>query len=154
MSFQATWHTIIPVIGETNRPIILSPCSTIAADVYVRGPLSLGADASINARCHIDGGTAGVEIGSDTRIGPGCSFFAFNHGIAPDRLVREQPVTSEGIAIGVACWIGADVKITDGVRLGDHCVVGIGSVVTNDVSDWAVVAGNPARVVGDRRHRG
>jgi acetyltransferase-like isoleucine patch superfamily enzyme len=48
-------------------------------------------------------------------------------------------------------WIGANAGITDGVRIGDHAVVAMGAVVTKDVPDWAIVAGLPAVVVGDRR---
>jgi acetyltransferase-like isoleucine patch superfamily enzyme len=48
-------------------------------------------------------------------------------------------------------WIGANAGITDGVRIGDHAVVGMGAVVTADVPDWAVAGGVPARILGDRR---
>jgi acetyltransferase-like isoleucine patch superfamily enzyme len=77
--------------------------------------------------------------------------YAFDHGIAPDRLVREQPVRSRGISVGSDVWVGAGVCITDGVRIGDHAVVGMGAVVTRDIPDWAVAVGVPAEVVGDRR---
>ena len=77
--------------------------------------------------------------------------FAFNHGIDAAAFVKDQPVVSDGIAIGEDVWIGANVCVTDGVRIGDHAVVGMGAVVTRDVPAWAVAAGNPARVIGDRR---
>ena len=121
------------------------------ADVFVHGPVTFGSNVALNARCHIDGGRAGVVIGDDTRIGPECRMFAFDHGFAPEALVREQPTTSEGIVVGRDVWLGASVCVTDGVRIGDHAVVGMGAVVTKDVPEWAVAAGNPARVVGDRR---
>jgi acetyltransferase-like isoleucine patch superfamily enzyme len=49
--------------------------------------------------------------------------------------------------------VGANAGITDGVRIGDHAVVGMGAVVTRDVPAYAIVAGAPARVIGDRRER-
>ena len=45
------------------------------------------------------------------------------------------------------------MNVVDGVSIGNHVVVGMGSVVTKDVPDWAIVAGNPARVIGDRRSK-
>ncbi len=77
--------------------------------------------------------------------------FAFDHGILPERSIREQPVRSRGIVVGEDVWIGAGATVTDGVRIGDHAVVGAGAVVTRDVPDWAVMGGVPARVLFDRR---
>jgi acetyltransferase-like isoleucine patch superfamily enzyme len=73
--------------------------------------------------------------------------------MAPERPLREQPVTSRGIRVGTDVWIGANAGVTDGVTIGDHAVVGMGAIVTRDVPAWAIVAGVPARVVGDRRER-
>ncbi|HVX47529.1 MAG TPA: acyltransferase, partial [Mycobacteriales bacterium] len=48
-------------------------------------------------------------------------------------------------------WIGSNVVVVDGVTIGAHAIIGAGSVVTKDVAEWAVVAGNPARRIRDRR---
>ncbi|MGE3774597.1 MAG: acyltransferase, partial [Gammaproteobacteria bacterium] len=56
-----------------------------------------------------------------------------------------------GIEIGDDGWIGAGAAIVDGVRIGAHAIVGAGAVVTRDVPAYAVVVGNPARVLRDRR---
>ncbi len=61
----------------------------------------------------------------------------FDFGSARTRPVR----------ICQGAWIGADVTILKGVRVGTGAIVGAGSVVVSDVPDWTVVAGNPARVV-------
>ncbi|MFZ9520681.1 MAG: acyltransferase [Silvanigrellaceae bacterium] len=141
------------LFAEPGRLIDVGAGARIAADVFLHGPIRLFENVSLNARVTIDGGSAGVSIGPDTRIATGTSIFAFDHGMHPDRLVREQPVRSRGIIIGADVWIGANVSITDGVRIGDHAVVAMGAVVTRDVEPWQIVAGVPAKPVGDRRNR-
>lgn len=141
------------LFAEPGRWIKVSNGARIAAEVFIHGPVDMGENVSINARVTIDGGSKGVQIGNDTRIATGVTLFAFNHGMHPDNLIRAQSVSSRGIKIGCDVWLGANVNVVDGVKIGDHAVVGMGSVVTKDVPDWAIVAGNPARVIGDRRHK-
>ena len=72
----------------------------------------------------------------------------FNHNHARlDRPIHEQGLSSKGIRIGDDVWIGSGALLLDGVSVGSHCIVAAGAVVTRDVPDWAVVAGNPARVI-------
>ena len=51
------------------------------------------------------------------------------------------------IKIGNHVWVGAGATILKGVTVGDHAIIGGGSVVNKDVPPYAVVVGNPARVV-------
>jgi acetyltransferase-like isoleucine patch superfamily enzyme len=141
------------VFAEPGRRIEFGSGARIAADVFLHGPIRLGRNVSLNARVTMDGGAAGVIVGDNTRIATGTCIFAFDHGLNPERLIREQPVRSRGIVIGNDVWIAANVSITDGVRIGDHAVVAMGAVVTRDVADWAIVAGVPARQIGDRREK-
>ena len=142
------------IFGELHRPVVIGAGCSIAAQVFVRGPVRLEPNVSVNARASLDGGGKGIVIGEGTRIATGASLFAFDHGLAPDRPVRDQPVTSKGIRVGADVWIGANANVTDGVTIGDHAVIAMGAVVTRDVPDWAIVAGVPARIIGDRRHPG
>ncbi len=139
------------IFAEPHREVVIGDGASVAAECLVHGPVRLGRGVSLNPRCTLSGGGAGIEVGDGTRIATGCHLFAWDHGTAPDRPVREQPTRSRGIRIGRDVWIGAGVGITDGVTIGDHAVVGMHAVVTRDVAPWTVVAGNPARVIGDRR---
>jgi len=139
------------IFGEPTRRVALGDDCSVAADVFLHGPITAANRVSINPGVHIDGGRSGVFIGSDVRIATGAKIFAFNHGIQADDLIRAQPIRSAGINIGDDVWIGANASVTDGVNVGDHAVVAMGAVVTHDVDDWAIVAGVPARVIGDRR---
>jgi acetyltransferase-like isoleucine patch superfamily enzyme len=141
------------IFAEPNRPVRMGDRVTIAAEVFLHGPITLGHDVSINPRVSMDGGRAGIEVGDGTRIATGVNVFAFDHGIDPGSEIRTQAVRSRGIVIGRDVWIGAGAGITDGVRIGDHAVVGMGAVVSHDVPEWAIVGGVPAKVIGDRRDR-
>lgn len=141
------------IFAEPGRTVSIGPRCSIAADVFLHGPVVLGPGVSINARASLDGGAAGIRIGEGTRIASGATLYAFDHGLAPDRPVREQPVTSRGISLGADVWVGAHAGITDGVTVGDHAVIGMGAIVTRDVPAWSIVGGVPARVIGDRRER-
>lgn len=56
-------------------------------------------------------------------------------------------LTCKPVLLKEACWIGAGATILPGVCIGKHAIVGAGSVVTKDVEDYAVVVGNPAKVI-------
>lgn len=128
---------------------VLGDRSYVAAHAHVTGDVVIGADCSVNVGVAILGL---VRTGRAVRIGAHTSLLGFDHGFTDTDLeVFRQPLTTAGITIGDDVWLGAHVVVVDGVRIGSHAVVGAGSVVTRDVADWAVVAGNPARVLRDRR---
>jgi acetyltransferase-like isoleucine patch superfamily enzyme len=122
--------------------------SYFAAYTYVTGSVEMGDDCTVNPFTIVRGP---VTMGTAVRVGAHASLLGFNHSIAPDRFVFKQPTTSKGITIGDDVWIGSSVTVLDGVHIGDHAVVGACAVVTKDVAEWAVVAGNPARPIRDRR---
>jgi acetyltransferase-like isoleucine patch superfamily enzyme len=122
--------------------------SYFAAYTYVTGDVEMGDDCTVNPYTIVRGP---VTMGTAVRVGAHASLLGFNHSIEPDRYVFQQPTTSVGITIGDDVWIGSSVTVLDGVRIGSHAVIGAGSVVTKDVDEWAVVAGNPARRIRDRR---
>jgi carbonic anhydrase/acetyltransferase-like protein (isoleucine patch superfamily) len=141
------------LFAEPKRPIVLGAGASVAAHAFVHGPVELGAHVSVNPYVTLDGGQKGIVIGAGTRIATRAALFAFDHGIAADRPVREQPVRSLGIRVGEDVWIGAGAIVTDGVTIGDHAVIGAGAVVTRDVAPHAVVGGSPARLLFERTRR-
>ena len=58
-----------------------------------------------------------------------------------------HPATKGNISIGHDVWIGHGALILSGIRIGDGAVIGAGSVVTKDVENYAIVAGNPAKFI-------
>lgn len=90
-----------------------------------------------------------IEIGDYCRIASKVSFFTHG-GLWSLRKKYNQDLDYFGkIKIGNYTYIGEDAKIMAGVTIGDEVIVGAGSIVTKSVPDGKVVAGNPARVVGE-----
>jgi len=141
------------IFAEPGRDIHVGADSFIAADCYLHGPINIGRNVSINQKCLLEGSKAGIRIGDNTRIAAGCAFYAFEHGIEPNTLVADQPISSKGIDIGSDVWIGANCGLVDGVKIGDHAVIGMNSTVTTEVEPYAIMAGTPARKIGDRREK-
>jgi acetyltransferase-like isoleucine patch superfamily enzyme len=97
-------------------------------------------------------GQGGVHIGNDVYTGPMVQIVAVNHVYDdPDRPIREQGVTAQGIVIEDDVWIGAGVTVVDGVTIGRGSVIGAGAVVTNDIPPYSIAVGTPAKPIKDRR---
>lgn len=93
-------------------------------------------------------GQGGVTIGNRVYTSPMTQIIAVNHVFSnPDRPFVEQGITAQGIVIEDDVWLGANVVITDGVRVGRGAVVAASAVVTQDVPPHTVVGGVPARVI-------
>ncbi|MEV6282239.1 acyltransferase [Kribbella sp. NPDC051770] len=124
--------------------------SYLAASSYITGEISIGADSTVNPYAVVRGK---IAIGDGVRIGAHASLLAFNHGSErTDQPIFRQPHTARGITVGDDVWIGSNAIVLDGVTIGPHSIIGAGAVVTKDVPAWSVAAGNPAKVIRDRRH--
>lgn len=141
------------LFAEPGREIIIGDGSFIAADCVIHGPVTLGEKVALNHHCTLDGGRKGIHLAKHARLAAYCHLYAFNHGMKLDQTIHEQAVTSEGIYIGEDVWLGANVGVVDGVTIGSFAVVGMDSTVTRAVPDYAIVAGSPAKIVGDRRDK-
>jgi acetyltransferase-like isoleucine patch superfamily enzyme len=152
-------------------------CSlSIGADSNIEATLVFEKDSariSIGSRTHVGGGTVlaaagNIEIGDDVLVAFGALITDHNsHSLCfAERSsdVREwirgrkdwSHVPVGPVRIGNKAWIGARAIILKGVTIGEGAVIGAGSVVTKDVPDWTIVAGNPARIIrpltaGERR---
>jgi maltose O-acetyltransferase len=89
-----------------------------------------------------------VKIGKDVMMGPEVMIISANHMYSDlKRPMRVQGWVSEAVIIEDDVWIGARAIILRGRRIGRGSIIGAGSVVTADVPQYAVVGGNPARIL-------
>ncbi len=95
--------------------------------------------------------SGGVTIGDDVWISRGAKVLTHTHQCSDVKPKRLQPTTFHPLTIGRDAWVGTGAMIMPGVsRIGEGAIIGAGSVVTRDVDDWAIVAGNPAKQIGVR----
>ncbi len=94
--------------------------------------------------CYFQNFAAKIVIGKGSYIAPNVGLVTANRVLTD--LEQHQP--GKDIVLGKNCWIGMHSTVLPGVVLGDHTVVGAGSVVTKSFPEgWRVIAGNPAKVI-------
>ncbi len=123
--------------------------SSIHMGVFVTGRnIKLGNCVVINRGVYLDG-RIGVEIHNNVSISPEVYIMSMEHDPnSPVFATRGGVVIIEDYV-----WIGARAIILPGVHIGEGAVVGAGAVVTRDVLPYRVVAGMPARVIGERNRQ-
>ena len=116
-------------------------------------------NASVGARCKISSHTficEGVTIEDEVFVGHGVMFIndLYPRATAGGRLQTESDWEVVPTLVKKGASIGSGAVIMGGANVGANALVGAGAVVTREVPDYAIVAGVPARVIGDVRERG
>lgn len=147
-------YCLLDAKGRVNQGIRIGAGSFIGRHSILsckNGDIVLGARVNIGFNAEIFSGSR-VTVGDDTLLAAYCYLIGGDH--ASDDLqtaVGEQGARSRGIEVGDQAWFGAGALVLDGVRVGHHCIVGAGAVVTRDLPAYSVSVGMPARVIRDRR---
>lgn len=107
--------------------------------------IEVGINFFANYNCTIID-VAKVKIGDNCQFAPNVSIYTAGHPLHP---VARNSLYEYGIEVTVGdnVWIGGNTVIMPGVHIGSNTVIGAGSVVTKDIPDWVVAAGNPCRVI-------
>lgn len=114
------------------------------------GKIQIGDFCTVNPFCILYG-HGGLRIGNGVRIAASTIIIPANHGFDDiEKFIFQQDETRQGIVIEDDVWIGAGTKILDGVRIGQGSVIGAGSVVTKNIENFTIAAGNPARTIRKR----
>jgi len=113
----------------------------VGQNVFVGSNVNIGSGVKIQNNVSI---YSGVEIEDDCFLGPSMVFTNVTNPRSHVERKEEYKLTK----VRKGCSIGANATILCGVTLGEYSFVGAGTVVTKDVSDYAVVVGNPAKQIG------
>jgi len=149
---RARWQRDLPMQElfddrwERARRLGFGEGSSIYADSYVYGDVSVGPETWIGPQTLLDG-SGGLRIGHHCSISAGVQIYthdtvawALSGGVAgPER----APVT-----IGDCCHVGAGTIVMKGVTIGEHSVIGAGAVVNRDIPPYTVAVGVPCRPIG------
>lgn len=152
------------------RPVVRYLLYFINSTHYVEGSggsLTIGERVGLaNTYCNLSSGS--ITIGDRCIFGPNVMLITGRHTFTRGRRASlwvqdqdlgwgggslEVPTSGYDIVIGEGTWICAGAIVSGGVAIGSHAIVAAGAVVTRDVPDHAIVAGVPARVIGDTREQ-
>ena len=112
-----------------------------------RGKIILGKYSAANSGTTFDARGANIIIGNNVGIGHNC-FFVTSYG--SHYLGQEAEKRKQDILVKDNAWIAYGAMIRGGVTIGRWATVGMGAVVLDDVPDFMVAVGNPAKIVGRR----
>ena len=164
-NLQVGYNTIIEDGAEINclsqQGIKLGNRVTIGKYAIIRpsniygGPigegLTMGNNSNIGPYNYI-GCSGKITIGNNVMLAPRVSIYAENHVFDhPEILIRDQGVEKKEVIIEDDCWIAANSILLAGVTIGKGSVVAAGSVVTENVPPYSVVAGVPAKWIKSRK---
>ncbi len=129
------------ILGKTGKSILIEPdfwCDygwnmEVGENFYANHSLIV-----------LDGGK--VVFGDNVFIGPACGFHTAGHPIDAEQRNAGYEYAYP-ITVGSDVWFGAGVQVMPGVTIGSNVVIGGGSVVTKDIPDGVLAAGNPCRVI-------
>ncbi len=96
------------------------------------------------------GDNGGITIDDNVVVAGHCYISAQDHILTSDAPIRFQGETTQGIKIGFGAWIGGMCFVSDGVSIGNGCVVGAGSVVTKSLQSNMICFGTPCREIQTR----
>ncbi|MFM7016715.1 MAG: acyltransferase [Bacteroidota bacterium] len=119
--------------------VVIGKNCNICDHCFIENNVSIGNNVTIKSGIYI---WDGVTVEDDVFLGPNV---VFTNDIRPR---SKKYITAEKTFVGKGASIGANSTILAGVKIGQYAMAGIGSVITRDVPDYALVYGNPARIKG------
>jgi acetyltransferase-like isoleucine patch superfamily enzyme len=145
-----------------SASVQFSPCITFGEGTVVKsfaviqthtGRITIGRKCAISSFDHLSTDDGDIVIGDYVRLAPSVTIIGgTKEHFRKDMLIMDQPPSAKkGIHIGDDVLLGAGSVVLPGCTIFQGAVIGAGSVVTEDVPPYAIVAGSPARTIGERK---
>lgn len=136
------WHFRARGMSVSDRVMVVAAHRSDSASIAFGDGVELGADSYIDY-------SGGVRIGDHVAISESAKIFTHNHVVRRGHADwHKNPIEFSPLLIESYAWIGAGVIVLPRVRrVGHGAIVGAGAVLSEDVPDYAVYAGNPAREI-------
>jgi len=108
----------------------------------------IGPDCTVHDYCMF---YDNLVLGRGVRVGAHTLIIPENHTFATrEKFIFQQPCTFKGVVFEDDIWVGSNVVVLDGVRVGKGAILAAGAVITRDVPPYTIVGGVPARVIKER----
>ena len=133
--------------------LILAKCGknvNIEKNARFASTVELGDNSGLGINCRVAGKTV---IGNDVMMGPNVSIYPRNHAFDRTDIPMNMQGFSEEKPVTICddVWIGGSAVILSGVTINSGAIVAAGAVVTKDVPPYAIVGGNPAKIIKFRK---
>lgn len=156
------WLHLIKIVNYYNyshvapkRQIRFGQGAQVSPDVVFSNPerIEIGDRVRLGSRCHIWAGPAQgkVIIGHDVLFGPEVLVTAATYRYNDGSPVTDQLMNEADVVIGDDVWLATRAVVLPGARIGRGAIVAAGAVVRGEIPDYAIVAGSPAKIVGERQ---
>ena len=147
-------NSVLDAKGNDNQGIDIGDNVFVGRNTIIycqNGDVEIGDNANIGSNCQIFSARR-VQIGNNVLIAAYTYLVGGGHIYEdPDIPVIEQGRTASGIEIGDNVWLGASVKVLDGVSIGEGAIIAAGAVVAEDIPPFAIAGGIPAKVIKLRK---
>lgn len=156
MDKMHAFNALPPTETEKRARLCTQMFSEFGEGSFIEGPVyanfggahvKIGKDVYANSNLTLVDDTY-ITIGDNTMIAPNVTLATAAHPLEPS-LRREGYQYNLPVEIGKNVWLGTGVIVLPGVKIGDNCVIGAGSVVTKDIPPNVLAMGVPCRVVKD-----
>lgn len=132
---------------KAGTEVIFDPFSRMSYQT-----ISCGSNIYIGPNAYFSSSHSDIIIGDNTIFGPNVSIFGGDHifnkvGVPLNTVVKNINHKDLDVVIGKEVWIGGNVTILTGVKIGDGAVIGAGSLVTKDIEAYSINVGNPCKKV-------
>lgn len=155
------WIHLIRMVNYYNythvaprRRVRFGRSPNVSPDVVFSNPerIAIGDRVRIGSRCHIWAGPGNgrVIIGNDVLFGPEVMVTAATYRYNDGTPVTDQAMREDDVIIGDDVWLATRAVILPGTIVGRGAIIGAGAVVKGVIPEFSIVAGSPARIVGER----